>query len=315
MNQGKRIIFMGTPDIAAHALQSLINAGYTFVAVISQPDRKVGRKQEVMPTAVKKVATSANIPVLQPERIGTISEEIKALKPDLILTMAFGQLVPESILSIPKLGCINLHASLLPKLRGGAPIHKAIMTGEKKTGITLMYMEKTLDSGDMITVREVEIADDDTTGDLHDKLMLCGGKMIVEEMSSLLAGTNKRKPQDHNLATFAPNIKREEEFITFDRSTQDVYNHIRGLIPWPGCYFQFQAKDIKIWQARPIFEQTGKKPGTIVANSEEGLVIATTDGAIKLMRLQQSGKKQMDYREVYRGNGKTHFQVGASVNE
>ncbi|MGL4662605.1 MAG: methionyl-tRNA formyltransferase [Culicoidibacterales bacterium] len=315
MNQGKRIIFMGTPDIAAHALQSLIDAGYQFIAVISQPDRKVGRKQEIIPTAVKKVALSANIPVLQPERIGTISEEIRELQPDLILTMAFGQLVPESILSIPELGCINLHASLLPKLRGGAPIHKAIMTGETKTGITLMYMEKSLDSGDMIAVREVVIDEDDTTGDLHDKLMICGGEMIVEEMPSLLSKTNKRDPQNHELATYAPNIKREEEFITFDRQTQDVYNHIRGLIPWPGCYFKFQDKDIKIWQARPVTVQAKSEPGTIIENTAEGLVIATNDGAIKLMRLQQSGKKQMDYAEIYRGNGKAYFQVGERVNE
>lgn len=315
MNQGKRIIFMGTPDIAAHALQSLIDAGYQFIAVISQPDRKVGRKQEVMPTAVKKVALHADIPVLQPERIGTISAEISALKPDLILTMAFGQLVPESILSIPPLGCINLHASLLPKLRGGAPIHKAIMTGETKTGITLMYMEKTLDSGDMIAKREVVIESDDTTGDLHDKLMICGGTMIVEEMPSLLAGTNTRQPQNHADATYAPNIKREEEFITFDCSTQNVYNHIRGLIPWPGCYFTFQKKEIKIWQARPLLLVHDHKPGTIVANTEEGLVIATVDGAIRLTRLQQSGKKQIDYAEIYRGNGKTFFPIGASVNE
>lgn len=315
MNQGKRIIFMGTPDIAAYALQSLIDAGYQFVAVISQPDRKVGRKQEMMPTAVKKVALNAGIPVLQPERIGTISEEIKALQPDLILTMAFGQLVPESILSIPSLGCINLHASLLPKFRGGAPIHKAIMTGETKSGITLMYMEKTLDSGDMIAVCEVEILPDDTTGDLHDKLMVCGGKMIVEEMPSLLAGTNKRVPQNHEEVTYAPNIKRDEEFITFDRLTKDVYNHIRGLIPWPGCYFKFQEKEIKIWQARPVILKQPQAPGTIIENTEAGLVIATKDGAVKLMRLQPSGKKQMDYAEIYRGNGKAFFPIGACVNE
>lgn len=315
MNQGKRMIFMGTPEIAAYALQSLIDAGYTFVAVISQPDRKVGRKREIIQTAVKQVAVKANIPVLQPERIGTIREEIEALKPDLILTMAFGQLVPESILSIPALGCINLHASLLPRLRGGAPIHKAIMTGETKTGITLMYMEKTLDSGDMIAVSEVEIGEDDTTGDLHDKLMICGGKMIVEHLPSLLSGTNTRTHQDDAQATYAPNIKREEELVDFHRSTKDVYNHIRGLIPWPGCYFRFEGKEIKIWQARPRYEKTSMKPGTIVENSADGLVIATLDGAITLKRLQQSGKKQMDYSEIYRGNGKVYFQVGVCVNE
>ncbi|MGL4674112.1 MAG: methionyl-tRNA formyltransferase, partial [Wohlfahrtiimonas sp.] len=264
---------------------------------------------------VKKVALSAHIPVLQPERIGTISEEIRALKPDLILTMAFGQLVPESILNIPALECINLHASLLPKLRGGAPIHKAIMTGETKTGITLMYMEKTLDSGDMIATREVTIDADDTTGDLHDKLMLCGGKMIIEELPDILSQTSTRTPQNHKLATYAPNIKREEEWISFHNQTKDVYNHIRGLIPWPGCYFRFQGKEIKVWQARPVALYHNVKPGEILANTEDGLTIATMDGAIQLTRLQQSGKRQMDYIEIYRGNGKMLFQVGMCVNE
>lgn len=306
---------MGTPDIAAYALQSMIDAGYQFIAVISQPDRKVGRKQEVMPTAVKKVAMAAGIPVLQPEKISTIADEVEALAPDLIITMAFGQLVPERILHIPALGCINLHASLLPKLRGGAPIHKAIMTGEEKSGITLMYMEKTLDSGDMIAVREVHIDADDTTGDLHDKLMRCGGQMIVDELPILLRGTNSRTPQNHDEATFAWNIKREEEFISFTRDTKTVYNHIRGLIPWPGCYFSFQEKEIKIWKARPIYEKSMFTAGQIIENSENGLVIATEDGAIRLLRIQQSGKKQMDYSDVYRGNGKQLYEVGAMVNE
>ena len=215
-----KVIFMGTPDFAVPVLEGLIE-NYEVILVVSQPDKKVGRKQELKNTPIKEVALKHNIPVFQPIKIREDYDEIIKLNPDIIVTCAYGQIIPKVILDCPKLGCINVHASLLPKLRGGAPIHKAIIDGYKTTGITIMYMDVKMDDGDIISQKEIEILDSDNLESLHDKLSVLGKELLLETLPSIINGTNERIKQDEAEVTFAYNIKREEEHIDFNKSTRE----------------------------------------------------------------------------------------------
>ncbi|MBN6887107.1 methionyl-tRNA formyltransferase [Cytobacillus horneckiae] len=312
-----KIIFMGTPDFSVPVLQKVLAEGYNIIAVVTQPDRPVGRKRIMTPPPVKVEAEKHGIPVYQPEKIRNPEElqPILDLEPDLIITAAFGQILPKKLLEAPTFGCINVHASLLPELRGGAPIHYAIIQGKKKTGITIMYMAEKLDAGDILTQVEVEIDHNDTVGSLHDKLSEAGSNLLSETLPRILNKELKSIPQDDALATFAANIKREQERINWNKSAKEIYNHIRGMNPWPVAYTTFDGSVIKIWESKQLDKSSGANPGTIIEVDNEGLTVATGDnGAIKIIALQPSGKKRMDAGQYLRGAG-AHIQPGHCLGE
>ncbi|MFB6466588.1 methionyl-tRNA formyltransferase [Cytobacillus sp. Hz8] len=307
-----KIIFMGTPDFSVPILRNVIAEGYEVIAVVTQPDRPVGRKKVLTPPPIKVEAEKHGIPVYQPEKLRQKEElsKILALNPDLVITAAFGQILPKELLEAPKYGCINVHASLLPELRGGAPIHYAILQGKKKTGITIMYMAEKLDAGDILTQAEVEIDEKDTVGSLHDKLSLAGTKLLSDTLPKLLAGNITSIKQNDEEATFASNIKREQEKINWSKSGEDIYNHVRGLNPWPVAYTTFQQSVLKIWWTEKIPATKKAEPGTIMAIEKDGMIIATgNDTAIKILELQPSGKKKMAAEQYLRGAG-SHVAIG-----
>ncbi|MEA1851910.1 methionyl-tRNA formyltransferase [Cytobacillus sp. FSL W7-1323] len=312
-----KIVFMGTPDFSVPVLRSVIQAGYEVIAVVTQPDRPVGRKKVLTPPPVKVEAQKHGIPVLQPEKVKN-KEDLQAvlnLEPELIITAAFGQILPKQLLDAPKYGCINVHASLLPELRGGAPIHYSIIQGKEKTGITIMYMAEKLDAGDILTQVEVEIAKDDTVGSLHDKLSEAGSKLLLETLPPLLKGDLLPKQQDENLATFAYNIKREEEKIQWSKPALEIYNHIRGMNPWPVAYTTLSDAVMKVWASVIIESKSNQVPGTIVGLEEDGINVSTGDGQIlKLTEIQPSGKKRMKAKDYLRGAG-AHLQVGMKLGD
>lgn len=302
-----QIIFMGTPDFSVPVLRQIINDGYEVIGVVTQPDRPVGRKKILTPPPVKVEAIKHSIPVFQPEKIRDLNEleKILSLKPELIITAAFGQILPKKLLEAPKYGCINVHASLLPELRGGAPIHYAIIQGKKKTGITIMYMAEKLDAGDIITQVEVPIAEEDNVGTLHEKLSKAGAILLSETLPLLIEGKLPSIPQNDNLATFAANIKREQEKIDWTKSGEEIYNHIRGLNPWPVAFTSLEGKIIKIWRSeKTIYRAKNAEPGTIVHIEEDGITVATgNDISIKIKELQPSGKTKMPVQDFIRGAG------------
>lgn len=300
------MVFMGTPDFSVPILQQLIIDGYQVIAVVTQPDRPKGRKKEMTPPPVKVEAQKHAIPVIQPNKISNKEElaTVLALKPDLIVTAAFGQILPKELLDAPKFGCINVHASLLPELRGGAPIHYAILQGKKVTGITIMYMAEKLDAGDILTQVEVPIDEKDHVGTLHDKLSQAGAKLLSETIPRLLDGRITPIKQNDQQATFAANIKREQEKINWNRSGEEIYNHIRGLHPWPVAYSLLQGQVIKIWWGEKVKTTSTKHPGTIIAIEDDGITVATgNEISIKITELQPAGKKRMTARQYLRGAG------------
>lgn len=301
-----RIVFMGTPDFSVPILKSLVESGYNVVAIVTQPDRPVGRKKILTPPPVKVEAEKHQIDVLQPEKIRNEEEveKVLAYEPDLIITAAFGQILPKSLLDGPKLGCINVHASLLPKYRGGAPIHQAIIDGEKETGVTIMYMVEKLDAGDMISQVTVPIDEDDHVGSMHDKLSEAGAKLLLETLPSIISGNVKREKQDESKATFARNITREMEQLDWSRGGEQLYNQIRGLHPWPVAYTTFDQERVKVWETA-LHEMTGDEtPGTILAIEDDRIVVQTGEGeSIGITVIQPPGKKKMDAEQFIRGNG------------
>jgi len=301
-----KIVFMGTPDFSVPVLQQILKDGYEVIGVVTQPDRPVGRKKTLTPPPVKVEAEKHNIPVYQPEKIRQ-SEELAAiinLQPDLIVTAAFGQILPKELLEAPKFGCINVHASLLPELRGGAPIHYSIIQGKEKTGITIMYMAEKLDAGDILTQVEVAIAESDTVGTLHDKLSEAGSKLLSETLPKLLSGSITPIPQDDALATFASNIRRSDELIDWSLTGEEIYNKVRGMNPWPVAFTTYKKEVMKIWSVQKVAKENPDVPGAILAIEEDGFIIGTGNGtAIKVTELQPAGKKKMTAEVYLRGAG------------
>lgn len=289
-----RIIFMGTPDFSTKVLEMLI-AKEDVIAVVTQPDRPVGRKRVMTPPPVKKVALEHGIEVYQPEKIST-SEDLQKLidlEPDLIVTAAFGQILPKALLDAPKLGAINVHASLLPKYRGGAPIHQAIIDGEKETGVTIMYMAPKLDAGDIISQQAIDIEANDDVGSMHDKLSFLGADLLAKTLPDIINGTNDRIEQNESEATFASNISREDERIDWTQPAQAVYNHIRGLSPWPVAYTKLDDTNMKLYAAK-IVEGKNGEPGEIIETTKKAIIVGTGSAdAIALTEIQLSGKKRM----------------------
>lgn len=301
-----KVIFMGTPEFCVPILESLIKE-CDVIAVVTKPDKEVGRKKEIIYSPIKKVALNNNIKVIQPIKIRNEYQEILDLEPDIIITCAYGQIIPEIILNAPKYGCINVHASLLPKLRGGAPIHKAIIYGYDKTGITIMYMDKGMDTGDMISKVEVAIEDNDTTETLHNKLQKVAVPLLMDTLPSIIAGTNKREKQNNDEATYAYNVSREEEYVDFNSTSKEIFNKIRGLNSWPGAYAILDDKNVKLWMCKINGKVYDKTPGTIVNLSKEGMEVVTKDGSILITELQLPGKKKMSIKDFVNGNKREDY--------
>ncbi len=285
---------MGTPDFSTKVLEMLI-AEHDVIAVVTQPDRPVGRKRKMTPPPVKRVAQEAGIQVYQPEKLADSEEldHLLQLDTDLIVTAAFGQLLPESLLEAPRLGAINVHASLLPKYRGGAPIHQAIIDGESETGVTIMYMVKKLDAGNIISQKAIEIEDQDNVGSLHDKLSFLGAELLHDTLPDIINETNESIPQDDSQASFASNISREDERVNWEASARDIFNHIRGLSPWPVAYTTMDETNMKLFAARIEADKDGQ-PGEIIETTMKAIIVGTgSSDAIALTEIQLAGKKRM----------------------
>ena len=275
-----KIVFMGTPDFAVNVLQGLID-NYDVVGVVSQPDKRIGRHQVLTNTPVKELALKYDIPVFQPVKIREDYEDILNLNPDLIVTCAYGQIIPKAILDYPRLGCINVHASLLPKLRGGAPIHKSIIDDYGTTGVTIMYMDVKMDSGDIISQRETKIEETDNLESLHDRLSLMGRELLLDVMPSIIDGTNNRIVQNSDEVTYAWNIKREEEHIDFNKTKREIFNLIRGLSPIPGANFILDDQEFKVYSSIISNRDfSSKDNGTITGLYKEGIGVKCSDGEI-----------------------------------
>lgn len=295
------IIFMGTPDFSVPILEGIMEH-YKVRAIVTQPDRKIGRDGKVVFSPVKQVAFDNDILCLQPEKIRDILQDINVLEPDLIITCAYGQILPLEMLQIPRLGCINVHASLLPKLRGGAPIHHAIMDGFRKTGVTIMYMDKGMDTGDIISQREIPISNYDTAETLHDKLSVLGRDLLLETLPSILNGTNSRTSQDEAEATYGFNITREDEHIDFSKTKRQIVNKVRGLNSWPGAYCILDDKILKVWKCREgerIYDLG--TDGEITRIYDDGFGVKTSNGEVVFTEVQLEGKRKMAAKDFING--------------
>lgn len=302
-----KIVFMGTPDFACNVLQSLIDNEYNVSLVVSQPDKYVGRKHILTNTPVKQLAIDNNIEVFQPEKIRSDYQKIVDINPDLIITCAYGQIIPEELINLPRLGCINVHASLLPKYRGGAPIHWAKINGEEKTGVTIMYMDKNMDSGDIISQEELVINNEDTTESLFDKLSILGANLLIETLPSILENNNDRIKQDETLVSYAYNIKREDERINFDDYGVNIINKIRGLYSWPLANMEIDGIEYKILNAE-FEEKKINSVSTIVDIDKNKFGISCKDGVIYITDIKPFGKKAMDIKSFLNGINKEDYK-------
>lgn len=301
------IVFMGTPDFAVESLKKIYESGHNILAVVSQPDRPSGRNMKLMPTPVKEYAESKNIKVYQPEKIRKdeeLYETLKSLKPDVIVVVAFGQILPQKILDIPKYGSVNVHGSLLPKYRGAAPIQWAIISGEKVTGITTMYMDAGMDTGDMIQKVEVKIEDDDNFGTLYEKMKVKGGELIVQTLEKIADGVAPRVKQPDDF-TLAPMIEKTLGNIDWNNNSGDIRNLVRGLNPIPGAYTNIDGQKMKIWRVEfSNMEKTDEMlPGMVIkADKKEGLLISTKDGILDIAEIQLPNSKRMLAKEYLNGH-------------
>lgn len=299
-----KVVFMGTPDFAAASLNSIVKS-HDILCVITQPDKPKGRGQKMQYTAVKEAALKHDIKVLQPIRIKEereVIDYIKGLNPDIIIVVAYGQILSKEILSIPKYGCINVHASLLPKLRGAAPINWAIINGDSVTGVTIMQMNEGLDTGDMLLKSEIEIFEDENAGSLHDRLMNLGGSLLSEALSKIETKEIKGEVQDDSISTYAHMMKKDLGHINWDNDAKNIYNLFRGVIPWPGAYTYYNDTLIKIWDCSYIKENFNGKFGEILKADKNGILVSAKNGAILITELQKIGGKRLDVASFLNGN-------------
>jgi len=302
-----KILFMGTPDFAKESLEAVYNAGHEILGVVTNPDRPKGRGMKLVASPVKEYAISQELKIYQPEKVRKNTEfieKIKELKPDVICVVAYGKILPKEILDIPKLGCINVHGSLLPKYRGAAPIQWAVINGDKTTGITTMYMDIGMDTGDMILKEEVEIGQDETTGELWERLAKIGGQLLVKTLEQIEKGVAPRIPQDHNF-TMAPMLDKEMSKIDWNGKTAlEIKNLVRGLNPIMGTYSYLNGKKIKFWKVDVVEQdKSDLENGTVIkADSKEGLYIKAKEGIIKVLEIQGENAKKMSVQDFLRGN-------------
>lgn len=298
-----RIIFMGTPDFSVPTLQSLIDSKHQVIAVVTQPDKPKGRGNEMSFPPVKEKALQYEIPIFQPVKVREepFINTLKELNPDAIVVIAFGQIIPKSILDLPKYGCINIHASLLPKLRGAAPIQWAIINGEEETGITTMFMAEGLDTGDMLLKTVVPIEKEETGGSLHDKLSVIGGDLILETLEQLENGTAIRIKQDDKLSNYVGTLNKSLGNIDFSKPAKEIERLIRGLNPWPSAYTFLNGKMLKIWKASVIEKEYTSQTGVVVEVTKDEVIVKTGEGALAFKELQLEGKKRMTTDAFLRG--------------
>ena len=315
-----KIIFMGTPDFARDSLEAVYNAGYEIIGVVTNPDRPKGRGMKMIPSPVKEFALEKELKIYQPEKVKNNIEfidEIKSLNPDVICVVAYGKILPEEILNIPKLGCINVHGSLLPKYRGAAPIQWAILNGDKETGVTTMYMDKGMDTGDMILKEKVTIGENETTGELWDRLSKIGGELLVKTLEQIEARTAPREKQGEDY-TMAPMLNKDMAKIDWEnKSAIEVKNLVRGLNPIMGAYTFWNGKKIKFWKVDIAKEneimvdnlETLKNGTVVVSNPKDGLYIKTKKGIIKVLEIQGENAKRMPIGDFLRGNNISEFEI------
>ena len=297
-----RVIFMGTPDFAVPCLARLVEIS-NVVAVVTQPDKPKGRGQKLLPPPVKAFAQEHGIAVYQPVRVKApdFVNVLRGLAPDLIVVVAFGQILSKEILSLPPLGCINVHASLLPRYRGAAPMQWAIVRGEKETGVTTMFMDEGLDTGDMLLREKLPITQTMTAAELHDAMMKLGADVLEKTLFSLSEGTLKRMPQDDALSTYAPLLDKEVGRIDWKKPAQEIHDLVRGLNSWPGAYTMLEGQKFKIWRTR-LAEGTAE-PGEIVSVTKQGLLVGTGEGMLEILEVQAPSKKKMAAGDYVRGHG------------
>lgn len=301
-----KVVFMGTPTFSVPILEALIETT-NVILVVSQPDREKDRKGNLLPTPIKEIALKNNIEVYQPTNIKGEYQKIIDKNPDIIITCAYGQIIPEILLNYPKYKCINVHGSLLPKLRGGAPIHHAIIDGEKETGITIMYMDKKMDAGDIISQRKIKIEDNDNLDSLYEKMSYLGRDLLMDTLESIIDGTNNRRKQDKKKVTFGLNITKEEERINFDRSGLEIHNLIRGLSTVPGAYCYILDKRIKVYASEYTDIPSTYPAGTIENIDKTGIYVSTVDNIIKFTDIKLEGKKRCLVKDFINGIKKDDY--------
>lgn len=299
-----RIVFMGTPEIALGCLQKIIDEKHEVIGVVTQPDKPQNRGKKLGMPPVKELALRYDIPVYQPlkARDEEFVNVLKELNPDVIVVVAYGQILPKSILDIPKFGCINVHVSLLPKYRGAAPINWVIINGEEKTGVTTMYMDEGLDTGDMILQKEFALDNEITAGELHDKMMVVGAETLKETLDLIEKGCAPRTKQNHDDFSYAPMMDKSLGNIDFNKKAKDIHNLVRGVNPWPSAYTTYDGKTMKIWKTKVLNEESQKAPGTILSVDKDGIKVSTLDKVILLEEIQMPGKKRVLVSEYIKGN-------------
>lgn len=300
-----RIVFMGTPEFAVPSLRQLIADGHEIVCVLTQPDKPKNRGMKLMPSPVKVVAMEHQIEVYQPATLksGEALERLSALKPELIVVAAYGKILPKEILDLPRLGCINVHSSLLPRYRGAAPINWAILNGETETGVTIMYMAEGLDTGDIISQRATAIDPDETVEALHDRLALLGAELLGETVAAIGAGTAQRVPQNDAESCYAPMLSRQLSPIDFSRSAHEIHNQVRGLIPWPATTMEIKGQTFKIFAVEETGMDSTQGAGTLLGADKQGINVVCGDGKVlRILELQAPGKKRMRAVDYLRGH-------------
>lgn len=306
------IVYMGTPDFAVPALEKLIEAGHRITAVVTQPDRQRGRGKEVLYSPVKECALKYDIPVFQPGKIKAPEavEQLKSYQADIFVAAAFGQILSKEILEMPKYGCVNIHASLLPKYRGAAPIQWAVINGEEKTGVTIMQMDEGLDTGDIISQREVLIAQDETGESLFEKLSVVGAELLAETLEGIRRGDAVKRKQDDSQSTYARMLKKEDGRIHWNRTSKQIEQQIRGMNSWPSAYTIWNGKTLKIWKAQWNQSVHAHAPGTILDVEKESVMVACGEGIIRIQELQLEGKKRMPVKDFLLGY---HMEAGSKL--
>ena len=299
-----RVVFMGTPDIAATCLKGILEAGINVVGVYTQPDRPKNRGMKLTCSPVKELAVQYGLPVFQPEnfREDETVEQLRALQPDVVAVVAYGRILPQRVLDIPVKGCINIHASLLPKYRGSAPYQWAVLNGEKESGVTAMYLCREMDAGDMIDTAVTPIGPDETAGELLDRLAVLGAELLVKTLDRMEAGEAERIPQDHALATYAPMLDKSMCPIDWSKTAQQVHDHVRGLHPWPVATTELAGTKFKIHSTAVVPGKAGAVPGTVLGLTRTGLQVACGEGAVEIRSLQAEGGKRMAAPDYFRGH-------------